>query len=131
MSNSNKLLWLKRILAVKVIYTLVFSGLPLLLYPTTLLQWFGLPMPDQLIYMRLMGAIATAVGVAYWYAYKDPVHNIAILRAGIVDNGLVSLVFIIFIVFYNFRNITFLISLPLTLFFFLSFILLIPKTEAA
>ncbi|HNF94911.1 MAG TPA: hypothetical protein PLQ75_09715, partial [Anaerolineales bacterium] len=93
--------------------------------------WFGLPMPDQPIYMRLMGAVVTAIGVAYWYAYKDPVHNIAILRAGIVDNGLVSLVFIIFIVFYNFRNITFLISLPLTLFFFLSFILLIPKTEAA
>ena len=130
-NNNNKLLWLKRILAVKVIYTFVFSGLPLLLYPISLLQWFGLPTPDYPIYMRLLGAVATAVGVAYWYAYKDPIHNIAILRAGIVDNGLVSLVLIIFIVFYNFRNITFLINLPLTLFFFISFILLMPKTEAA
>jgi len=131
MSNSNKLLWLKRILAVKVIYTVLLSGLPLLLLPTSLLQRFGTPTPDYPIYMRLLGAVITAFGIAYWYAYKDPVHNIAILKAGIVDNGLVSLVNLIFIVFYNFRGISFLISLPLTLFFFISFILLMPKTEAA
>jgi hypothetical protein len=131
MSNSNKLLWLKRILAVKVVYTFFISGLPLLLYPTSLLLKLGIPTPDYPIYMRLLGAVITAVGVAYWYAYKDPVHNIAILKAGIVDNGLVTLVNMIFIVFYNFRGITFMINLPITLFFFISFILLMPKTEAA
>jgi hypothetical protein len=131
MSNTNKLIWLKRILAAKVIYTFFFSGLPLLLYPTSLLQWFGMPIPDYPIYIRILGAVITAVGVAYWYAYKDPVHNIAILKVGIVDNGLVTLVNLIFIVFYNFKVIAFVITLPITIFFFISFILLMPKTEAA
>jgi hypothetical protein len=90
-----------------------------------------MPIPDYPIYIRILGAVITAVGVAYWYAYKDPVHNIAILRVGIVDNGLVTLVNLIFIVFYNFKVIAFVITLPITIFFFISFILLMPKTETA
>jgi hypothetical protein len=87
-------------------------------------------MPDYPIYPRLLGAVILSLGVAYWYAFKDPVHNIAILKAGIVDNGLSTLVTLIFIVFYDLRSISFLISPPLTLFFFIAFILLMPKTEA-
>jgi len=131
MSNNNKLLWLKWILALKVVLTFLFWGLPLLLLPISLLRRFGVPTPDDPIYLRLLGAVILALGVAYWYAYKDPVHNIAILKAGIVDNGLVTLVTLIFIVFYNLRSISFLISPPLTLFFFISFIFLMPKTETA
>jgi hypothetical protein len=131
MSNSKKLLWLKWILAVKVILTFLFWGLPLLFFPISLLQRFGMPTPDDTIYLRLLGAVITAFGVAYWYAYKDPVHNIAILKAGVVDNGLVTLVTFFFIVFYDLRNITMLISALLTLVFFISFILLMPKTETA
>jgi hypothetical protein len=127
----NKLVWLKRILAVKVALTFLFWGLPLLLMPITLLKRLGMPTPDDPIYLRLLGAVIMAIGVAYWYAFKDPVHNIAILKAGIVDNGLVTLVTLVFIVFYGLRGITFLISLPLTLFFFISFILLMPKAETA
>ena len=130
MSNSKKLLWLKWILAVKVVLTFLFWGLPLLLFPISLLQRLGIP-PDDTIYLRLLGAVITAFGVAYWYAYKDPVHNIAILKAGVIDNGLVTLVTLFFIVFYDLRSITMLISALLTLVFFISFILLMPKTEAA
>jgi hypothetical protein len=129
MSN-NKLLWLKRILAVKVVLTFLFWGLPILLFPISLLQRFGMPMPEDPIYLRLLGAVITAFGVAYWYAYKDPVHNIAIVKAGVVDNGLVTLVTLFFIVFHDLRNITMLISAVLTLIFFVSFILLMPKAEA-
>jgi hypothetical protein len=78
-----------------------------------------------------LGAVITAFGVAYWYAYKDPVHNIAILKAGVIDNGLVTLVTLFYIVFYDLRSITMLISALLTLVFFISFILLMPKTESA
>ncbi len=130
MSYNNKLLWLKRILAVKVVLTFLLWGLPLLLLPIPLLHRFGVPMPDYPIYPRLLGAVILSLGVAYWYAFKDPVHNIAILKAGIVDNGLSTLVTLIFIVFYDLRSISFLISPPLTLFFFIAFILLMPKTEA-
>jgi len=131
MSSNKKLLWLKRILAVKVVLTFLIWGLPNLLYPLSLLQRFGVPMPDEPIYLRLLGAVITAFGVAYWYAYKDPIHNIAILKAGIVDNGLVTLVTLYFIVFASLRSIVMLISAPLTFIFFLSFILLMPKKEAA
>jgi hypothetical protein len=129
MSN-NKLLWLKWILAVKVILTFLFWGLPILLFPISLLQRFGMPTPEDPIYLRLLGAVITAFGVAYWYAYKDPVHNIAIVKAGVVDNGLVTLVTLFFIVFHDLKNITMLISAVLTLIFFVSFILLMPKAEA-
>jgi hypothetical protein len=128
---NNRLLWLKRILAVKVVLTFLFWGLPNLLYPLSLLQRLGVPTPDDPIYLRLLGAVIIAFGVAYWYAYKDPIHNIAILKAGIVDNGLVTLVTLYFIVFANQRSIFMLISAPLTFIFFLSFPLLMPKKEAA
>lgn len=131
MSINKKLLWLKRILALKVALTFLLWGLPLLLLPISVLQQIGIPTPDYPIYLRLLGAVITALGVAYWYACKDPVRNIAILKAGIVDNGLVTLVTLIFIIFYGVRSISFLISPPLTLFFFISFILLMPKTETS
>ena len=129
--DKNKLLWLKRILAVKVVLTFFYWGLPLLLFPMSLLQRFGMTMPDDPLYFRLLGAVIMAFGIAYWYAYKDPIHNVAIVKAGVVDNGLVTLVTFYFIVFANLRSIVMLISALLTLIFFISFILLMPKTEAA
>ena len=130
MSTSKKLLWLKMILAVKVALCFLFWGLPDLLYPMPQLQRFGVSTPDDPIYLRLLGAVIIAFGVAYAYAIKDPVRNIAILKAGIVDNGLTTLVSLHFIVFANLRNIIMLISALLTFIFFLSFILLMPKEEA-
>jgi len=129
MSN-NKLLWLKRILAGKVILTYLLWGVPTLFFPMSVLQSLGVPTTDDPLYLRLLGAVVMAIGVAYWYAYKNPIHNIAILRAGVVDNGLVTLVILYFVVFAGLRSAIIIISAPLTLIFFFSFILLMPKTEA-
>jgi hypothetical protein len=131
MSSKNKLVWLRWILAVKIALSFLFWGVPFLLFPLSLLQRFGAPVPDDPFYLRLLGTVIIALGVAYWYAWKDPVHNVAILKAGIVDNGLVMLVNLNFIVFHNLRSITMFISVVLTFFFMLAFILLMPKTEAA
>jgi hypothetical protein len=128
--NNKKLLWLKGILAAKIVLCFLFWGLPNLLYPLSLLQRFGVPTSDDPIYMRLMGAVIIAFGVAYWFAYKDPIHNVAILKAGIVDNGLTTLVTLYFIAFANLRSIFMLISASLTFIFFIFFILLLPKNEA-
>jgi hypothetical protein len=130
MSANNKLVWLKRILAVKIALSFLFWGLPFLFSPMSLLQRSGIPVPGDPIYLRLLGAVIIALGVAYWYAWKDPVHNVAIVKAGVVDNGLVTLVSLYFIVFRDLRSITMLISALLTLFFFIAFILLMPKGEA-
>ena len=129
MYSSKKLVWLRWILGTKFVLSLLFWGLPILLFPISLLQRIGVPVPDDPLYLRLLGAVITAFGVAYGYAYKDPIHNDAILKAGIVDNGLVTLVTLYFIVFHDLRSITMLISAPLTLFFFISFILLMPKRQ--
>jgi hypothetical protein len=131
MSNVRKLKWLKYILAFKVIFTFFFWGLPNLFLPLSLLHRLGTPMPDEPIYLRLLGAVIIAFGVAYWYAYKDPIRNVAILKAGIVDNGLVSLVSLYFIVFQDLRSIIMLVSALLTFFFCVSFIVLMPKSGPA
>jgi hypothetical protein len=89
------------------------------------------PTPDDPLFVRLFGAVVTAVGLAYWYAYRDPVQNAAILKVGILDNGLVTLTILVFIVFYGLRSYLMWASALLTLVFFVSFILLMPRPEAA
>jgi hypothetical protein len=129
--NDRRLLWLKGILAAKVILCFLFWGLPNLFCPLSLLHRLGVPTPSDPIYLRLLGAIILAFGVAYWYAYQDPINNVAILKAGIVDNGLATLVTLYFILFADLRNIFMVVSAALTFIFFVSFILLMPKREAA
>jgi hypothetical protein len=131
MSNSQKLDWLKRILAVKTAFTLLAWGLPALMAPMSVFHLLGVPTPDDPLFVRLFGAVVTAVGLAYWYAYRDPVQNAAILKVGILDNGLVTLTILVFIIFYGLRSIFIWASALLTLAFFVSFILLIPRSEGA
>ena len=131
MSDSQKLIWLKRILAVKTAFTLLAWGLPALIAPMSVFHLLGVPTPDDPLFVRLFGAVVTAVGLAYWYAYRDPVQNAAIVKVGILDNGLVTLTILVFIVFYGLRSIFIWASALLTLVFFVSFILLMPRPEAA
>jgi hypothetical protein len=131
MSSERKLKWLKAILLVKVFFCFFVWGLPYLLAPMAYFQRLGIPMPDDSLFIKLSGAIIIAFGVAYWYAYKDPVQNVAIVKAGVVDNGLVTLVIFVFMAFYNLRSAVVLASGLLTLFFFISFLLLMPKPEVA
>ena len=130
MATDTRLSLLRQILAGKVALTLFVWGLPALLAPMTLFQRLGVPTPDDPLFLRLFGAVVVAVGVAYWYAYKDPIHNVAILKAGIVDNGLVTLVIVVFTVFYDLRSVFMWVSGVLTFLFFVSFIVLMPTTEA-
>ncbi len=131
MSNNHKLNWLKQILAVKTGFTLLVWGLPALLAPMSLFRLLGVPTPDDPLFVRLFGAVVTAVGLAYWYAYRDPVRNVSIVKVGILDNGLVTLAILVFTVFYGLRSLFMLASGLLTLAFFVSFILLMPTQEAA
>ena len=131
MSSNRRLNWLRRILAVKVALTLFGWGLPALLAPMSLFHLLGVPTPDDLIFLRLFGAVVIAFGVAYWYAYKDPIQNVAVLKAGVVDNGLVTLVILAFIALYDLRSVFMWVSALLTFTFFISFILLMPRAEAA
>jgi hypothetical protein len=70
-------------------------GLPALVAPPAFLALFAITMPEDPIFLRFFGAVVTAVGFAYWYAYRDPIKNMAILKFGVIDNGLATLTIII------------------------------------
>jgi hypothetical protein len=126
MASEVKLAWLRRVLFVKVVVTIAVWGLPALLGPLSLLAVLGVPIPEDPIYLRLFGGAATAWGVAYWYAYRDPERNVAMLKAGLVDNALPTLLIIILGMLGRINSVFLWLSALLTGFFFLAFLLLMP-----
>lgn len=130
MSEHVRLVWLRRVLIVKVVITIAVWGLPALLGPLSLLSVLGLPIPQDPIYLRLFGGAATAWGVAYWYAYRDPRRNVAMLKAGLVDNALPTLVIVLLGLLGRISSAFLWLSAFLTGFFFLAFLLLMPGDEA-
>ena len=124
-----KLIWLKRILFFKVVVTLLIWGLPSLFGTERFLAWFNLTIPADPLFLRLFGAVVTAFGAAYWFAYKDPVRNRAILQAGIVDNGLVTLTIIFLALTSGIESWFIYMSAALTAFFCISFVLLMPPRQ--
>ena len=131
MDADTKLVWLRRVLLVKVLVTILVWGLPSLLGPLSLLAILQVPIPADPIYLRLFGGAATAWGVAYWFAYRDPVRNVAILKAGLVDNALPTLAILIIGLTGGISGAFIWISGLLTGLFFLSFLLLMPRGEVS
>lgn len=127
MNSSQRLQWLKRVLLLKVIVTLLAWGLPALLGPPAFLALFDLEMPRDPLFLRLFGAVVTAFGVAYWYAYRDPLRNAAILKAGVVDNGLVTLTIVALGLMGGVSSWFIWVSAVLTAFFCIAFLVLIPR----
>ena len=39
-------------------------GLVLLIFPPTLVEWLGLPLPNSAFYVRILGAVILGIGVA-------------------------------------------------------------------
>jgi hypothetical protein len=131
MDADKKLVWLRRVLLVKVLVTILVWGLPSLLGPLSLLALLQVPIPADPIYLRLFGGAATAWGVAYWFAYKDPVRNVAILKAGLVDNALPTLAILIIGLTGGILSAFIWVSGLLTGLFFLSFLLLMPRGKGS
>jgi hypothetical protein len=131
MATEVRLLWLRRVLLVKVLITVLVWGLPALLAPLSFLAILRVPIPADPIYLRLFGGAATAWAVAYWYAYKDPVRNVGILKAGLVDNALPTLVILFMGLAGGVSSAFIWVSGVLTGLFLLSFLLLMPKEPRA
>ena len=129
MDKKIKLIWIKRILLIKVIITFLAWGLPALLGPKWFLGLFNLSMPEDPMYLRLFGAVVTAFGVAYWFAYREPIQNRAIIQAGIVDNGLITLAIIYLALTSGIESWFISISGLLTGLFCISFIVFMPSRE--
>ena len=127
MTTDLKLIWLQRVLFVKTLITILVWGLPALIGPLSLLAILGVPIPENPIYLRLFGGAATAWGVAYWFAYKDPLHNVAIVKAGLIDNALPTLAIAYLTLTAGVSSVFIWISALLTGLFFLLFLLLMPR----
>jgi hypothetical protein len=123
-------LWLRRILLVKVIACVLVWGLPALLGPPALLKLFGVEMPDDPTILRAFGALATALGLAYWYAFRDPVRNVAIVKFGVVDNGLSAVTMLVLALTAGLSSWFYWVSLALLVFFCLAFLVLMPREAA-
>jgi hypothetical protein len=129
MATDLRLIWLRRVLFVKIVITILVWGLPALLGPLSLLAILRVPIPEDPIYLRLFGGAATAWGVAYWFAYRDPLRNVAIVKAGLIDNALPTLVILFLGVTARVSSVFVWISGLLTGLFFLLFLLLMPREE--
>ncbi len=42
----------------------VLLGLLLLIFPPSLVEWLGLPLPSSAFYVRILGAVILGIGVA-------------------------------------------------------------------
>jgi hypothetical protein len=127
MTTDVRILWLRHVLLVKTLVTVFVWGLPALLGPLALLDILRLPVPADPIYLRLFGGAATAWGVAYWFAYRDPVRNVAIVKAGLVDNALPTIAIVLIGLTSGISSAFIWLSAVLTGLFFLSFLILMPR----
>ena len=127
MNTSHRMQWLRKVLLVKVIVTFLVWGLPALIGPPAFLTLFDLEVPEDPTYLRLFGAVVIALGVAYWYAYRDPLRNAAIVRVGVVDNGLVTLAIIVLGLTTGVSSWFMWVSAVLTALFFIAFLVLMPR----
>ena len=128
-ANNNRTNFLRGILFLKWIVTLLAWGLPTLIGPPALFELLGVPFPSDPTFLRLFGAVVTALALAYWYAWKDPVRNVAIIKFGILDNGLATAT-ILFLSFTVGLSSWFLwVSAILTTFFFVSFTVYMLRSE--
>ncbi len=127
--NSNRAMFLRRVLLLKWIVTLLVWGLPALIGPPALFELLGVPFPSDPTFVRLFGAVVTAAALAYWYAWKDPVRNVAIIRYGVLDTGLATLTILILALTRGLVGWFFWVSAMLTAFFCVSFIVAMPQRE--
>ena len=131
MNTDTRILWLRRVLLVKAVVTVLVWGLPALLGPLSLLQLLQLPVPSEPIYLRLFGGACTAWGVAYWLARKDPARNVVLFKAAVVDNALPTATIVLIGLTGGISSIFLWISALLTGMFCVLFAVLMPREEAA
>ena len=118
---NNRTDFFRGILLLKWIVTLLVWRLPALVGPPALFKLLGIPFPSDPTFVRFFGAVVTAVALAYWYAWKDPVRNVAIIKFGILDNGLVTATILILGFTVGLSSWFFWVSAIPTAFFFVSF----------
>jgi len=90
---------LKGVLKRKIIITAIFWCIPLLTFPASLFIQLGVPSPEPIMFVRLLGAAYLALLVGYYMGLKglDSGENpVPVLSMGITSNGLAFLILTFF-----------------------------------
>jgi len=85
------MLTLPRILKFKIFCTIIFWSLPLLVLPPAWFPYIGLPVPEPMIWIRLLGAAYLALTVLYYLGLIELENGRSATQAvwiGITSNGL-------------------------------------------
>jgi hypothetical protein len=122
-----KLIWLKRVLLVKILVVLFVWGLPSLLGSDWMLGMFGVSMPEDPFFLRIFGAVQVGLALLYWFAYGDPLRNRDIIRYAVFDNSVSTLAILGVALTSGLSSWFFWVSGALTLFFAIAFWQLLPE----
>lgn len=118
---------LRVVLLTKTFFCFGVWGLPAMFAPPALLDLFDLALPADPFFFRLLGGVITALGVLYWFAYRDPIRNVAIIKYGIVDNAIATATFLYFGLTTGLPSPFFWASAVFTAFFVVVFAVLLPR----
>jgi hypothetical protein len=85
---------LRRVLAAKIVITVLVWAAPALLLPPRWFPLFGIPEPplSHLVFVRLLGAAYVALVTGYTLAWRAPARHPSAILVGIVSNGLAAVV---------------------------------------
>jgi hypothetical protein len=81
---------LSKVLAIKIIVTITIWGIPLLFFPSSLLNRLGFPVPEPQLFLRLLGMAYWALVVGYSFGLRAALQGIypdGIVWVSIVSNG--------------------------------------------
>jgi hypothetical protein len=131
MNEESKITWLKRLLIVKIVVVLLLWALPSWIAPESVLNLFGVTMPEDPFFMRIFGAVQLGLVFLYWFAYRNPVRNRDIIKYAVIDNAL-SFITILGVAFTTgITNPTIWVSAVLVALFAIGFYILIPAPVEA
>ena len=85
---------LRRVLAAKIVITVLLWAAPALLMPPQWFPLFGIPEPplSHLVFVRLLGAAYVALVTGYALAWRAPARHPGAILVGVVSNGLAAVV---------------------------------------
>jgi cation transport ATPase len=94
---------LSTVLLIKILFTLIFWCIPLLFFPSSLFIRIGIPEPQPILFIRLLGLAYLALTLGYILGFKalrqnrnvqsNDVRNVVLV--GLVSNGSASMILFI------------------------------------
>ncbi|MBY0278420.1 hypothetical protein K2Z84_24080 [Candidatus Binatia bacterium] len=86
--------WLRKVLLIKAVLTLVFWVLPLLFLPAGLFPDLGIPTwtPAANVFLRLLGGAYLAIALVEIWGFIDSVHRRSAALLGLVSSSVTSIV---------------------------------------